>query len=280
MYDFTIITVCYNSEKTIDQTIMSVFNQKEKIQYLIIDGLSSDNTLNIAHRYKNISPENIDMEIYSERDAGIYNAMNKGILKATGKLIGIINSDDLLIDNALNIVSKTFDNEDVDAIHSNVLWKYDINGKNYFQERKGLADLSYLHDGMTINHPTLFCKKNVYDKLGLFDETYRYVADWVFCLKFIDSSIKLRYLDELLVIFSMDGVSNRFLLSRYKEIGRVYNDSFFNRNKLTTFQWSKNWARLILEGIKSYVLINVLPVLVLNKIRSFKKSKLIKKEIV
>jgi hypothetical protein len=105
----------------------------------------------------------------------------------------------------------------------------------------------------------------------VFDETYKYVADWVFCLKFIDSNIKIKYLDELLVIFSMDGVSNKFLLSRYKEIGRVYNDLFFYKNKLTTFQWSKNWARLISESLKSYIVIKVLPLSLRNKISSFRK---------
>lgn len=278
MYDFTIITVCYNSEQTIENTIKSVFKQKEKLQYLIIDGLSSDNTLNIANKYKNLSPENIDMEVYSEKDTGIYNAMNKGILKAKGKFIGIINSDDQLIENALSIVLKAFDNEDIDAVHGNVLWKYNIDDKHYFQERKGFADLSYLYDGMTINHPTLFCKKDVYDKLGLFDETYKYVADWAFCLRFIDSNIKLKYIDELLVVFSMEGVSNKFLVSRYKEIGRVYNDLFFYRNKLTTFGWLKNYTRLISESIKSCIVIKVLPSLLRNKISNFRKRNMTNNE--
>jgi len=197
---FSIITVTYNSGKTLEQTIRSVIEKKDiDVEYIIIDGGSSDNTLDIVKKYETY--------IYywcSAPDNGIYDAMNKGIKKSTGNIIGIINSDDWYTPNALKQVDEIFSKrEDVDILHGNIK-RVELNGattilqpdikKNYREE-------------MTYFHPTFFVKKKVYNDIGCFDCKYKISADFEFFYRAKECKKNFYYLDSVLVNMRNGGIS-------------------------------------------------------------------------
>src|SRR5574344_2136444 len=121
----TIITICYNSAKTIARTIESVLSQNySDLEYLIVDGASKDNTVAIANSYKEkFAAKNISYIISSEPDHGIYDAMNKGINKSTGDVVGILNSDDYYASSdVLSVVAKTFELNNIESCYGNILY--------------------------------------------------------------------------------------------------------------------------------------------------------------
>lgn len=171
----SIITVCYNSEQTIARTFDSILHQtNQNYEYIVIDGASKDNTLQIIKEYE---PKfQGKMTYISEADQGIYDAMNKGIQKASGELIGILNSDDYYELNALEIMEREYEKQKLQGKTDIVLYgsmRSLINGKE-------MAIEFYHHDFLgkvMINHPTCFVSKSVYDKHGLFDTNYKSAAD-------------------------------------------------------------------------------------------------------
>ena len=197
----SIVTPVYNAEKTIERTILSVVNQRleSEVEYIIIDGGSKDKTLEIINRYAN----KISI-IISEKDEGVYDAMNKGILLATGDIIGIINSDDWYNDKALSTVEQTFlQNLDISIVHSPV--------KNYAEEQYFSTfmpgDLEYLPFKMTVAHPSCFVKKKVYDQVGLFNLDYSMAADYDFILRAYGNRYKFHCVDTALASFSLNGMT-------------------------------------------------------------------------
>ena len=197
----SIITVCYNSEKYIDQTIQSVINQTyDAIEYILIDGRSTDNTLSIIEKYSNQYPQLI--RCLSERDTGIYNAMNKGIAMANGELIGIINSDDWYESSAVEHAVRAYT-------------KY---GKAVYHG----IQRNYIHDEVTglqstcanqltkhmIEHPTCFIPKALYNQMGLFDDTYKYVGDYELMLRFKQKNIPFIMIEEIMANFREGGASH------------------------------------------------------------------------
>ena len=172
----SVITVCYNSEKTIRKTIESVLNQTyTNIEYIVIDGKSTDATLDAVREYSVRFGDR--MKVISEPDHGIYDAMNKGIRLAKGQLIGIINSDDYYEDSAVEDIVEAWDGSSLQILHG--LMRSIVNGKacsvvmNYSD---------WLQEKM-IQHPSCFVTKDVYDKIGLFNTGYKYVADYEFMLR-------------------------------------------------------------------------------------------------
>ena len=211
----SIITVCYNSEKTIKDTIESVLNQSySDFEYLIIDGKSSDNTLNIINSYND--PR---IKLISEKDNGLYDAMNKGIKLATGDIIGIINSDDILYDNkVLQMVIDNYDNN-TDILHGNV---------QYLDESLSKVIRDYIpgnnyKDYWCGAHPSMYIRKEVYNKIGLYNTNYKIAADYDFMVRCNISNIKYKYLNKYFVKMRYGGASNgiKGYFNNFKECVKV-----------------------------------------------------------
>lgn len=177
---FSIITVTYNSEKTICDTLESVLNQTyTNYEYIIIDGKSKDNTINIIKEYEEKFQGKL--RYISESDNGIYDAMNKGIKMAKGDLIGIINSDDWYEKDALKNIIDSYKN----CIYS-IYYGYmrTIDDKNGKEIRCTINMHEYIKDAM-INHPTVFVSKQVYEEFGMYDCRYKASADYDFIIRMV-----------------------------------------------------------------------------------------------
>lgn len=200
---FSIITVCYNSEKTIARTIKSVLEQTYKdYEYIIIDGSSLDKTFEIVNSYS--SKFLGKLQVISEPDQGIYDAINKGINLAKGRVIGIVNSDDWYEKETLEIVAAHYEPSD-DCILYGLL--------RYLRGGKEFMILSYNHEFLherMINHPTCFVPKNIYKKVGTYELKYQLAADYDFLLKCKEKGFKFRHLPFILSNMSMEGNSKEY----------------------------------------------------------------------
>ena len=204
----SIITVCYNSEKYIRDTIESVLNQTyPNIEYIVIDGESTDSTLEIVKEYEPKFEGR--MRWISESDEGIYDAMNKGIKMAQGDIIGILNSDDWYEQDAVKAVVEQFDlDPQVDFVHGEMA-RYDNQGKLESIYGKKSDWFSFI-DQAPFNHPTCFSKKEVYQKVGLFDTRFDTAADYDFMLKVRQSErVKAKFLPKILTNFRKVGITSK-----------------------------------------------------------------------
>ena len=201
----SIITVCYNSEATIEETILSVISQKtEDIEYIIIDGASNDETINIVNKYK----DKIDI-IVSEKDRGISDAFNKGIERASGEFIGIINSDDQFLPGAFN---QFFDEVkgDTDIFFGNGIRLFpDGSCKKYMSN----PNEEELHNSMPFVHPSTIVRKSAYEKYGKFDICYRYVLDRACLLNMLNGGAKFQYSEGFYSVYRMGGESDKSYLT-------------------------------------------------------------------
>ncbi|WP_010255426.1 glycosyltransferase family 2 protein [Treponema primitia] len=214
MFKISIITVTLNSELTLENTILSVINQKDvNIEYIIIDGNSSDDTLKIIEKYR----DSIAL-IISERDDGIYDAMNKGIKYATGEFLLFLGSDDILANvNVISNVSKSID--DLNAVYY---------GDSYFFKR------NILHSGIfcelklfniNICHQSIFYPKSIYKK-NIYNIKYKYLADYDYNLK-IYKTTRFYYINMLITLFNDEGSCDKnidkfFLKDKTKIILNIY----------------------------------------------------------
>lgn len=200
-YKVTIITVVYNGAKTIEQTILSVLGQTyTNIEYIIIDGMSTDGTQEIIEKYaKSISC------FVSEKDDGIYDAMNKGIALATGKIVGIINSDDWYAPDAIEKVVRFFRHHEVELVYGNGFFVYSDGSEIPFT----LYPLETMWYQMAIVHPSVFIKKEVYEKFGSFCLDYKLSADYDLLLRLYSQDVKFGYIDSVLSYFRSGGLGEK-----------------------------------------------------------------------
>jgi len=207
MTTVSIITVCYNSEKTIEQTLQSVTSQNyPHIEYIIIDGGSSDNTLNIIEKYR----DKIHLVI-SEKDDGIYHAMNKGIKQAKGDVIGLLNADDLYSDQeVISRIANAFYNPAIDACYGDLIYFSDHAPNKivrYWQSRDFTPGL--FSRGWSPAHPTFFVRKSIYEKHGVFDTSYSMGNDVELMMRLLEKDrIQCAYIPQVLVKMRLGGVSN------------------------------------------------------------------------
>lgn len=201
----TIITVCFNSAKTIRQTIESVLNQTyTNIEYILIDGKSTDNTVAIIQEYAPLfAAKDITYRWISEPDNGIYDAMNKGVKLATGEWIGIINSDDWYEPDNCAIIHEHLHLQNTILYGKIKYWKN--NCPLFIRENE---NINLLNKGMVIPHPTVFIPKAIYEKIGLFDVKFKIAADWEFMIRAWNSKINFYYIESLNANFACDGVSS------------------------------------------------------------------------
>ena len=167
----SIITAVKNDEKFIDKTINSIINQNLPIEYIVVDGNSNDSTLEIIKKYKN----KIDL-IISEEDTNLYDAMNKGIKNATGDIIGICNSGDVILENKLKIVLEEFKTKNLDFVFATVKRNYTGGTiiKYGFNEKK----IYYNFDFATCHSTGFYLKSSVQKELGTYDTNFKCSADY------------------------------------------------------------------------------------------------------
>lgn len=229
--NFSIITVTYNSAATLRDTLQSVLTQSySNIEYIIVDGVSKDGTVDIIKEYE---PQfNGRMRWISEPDKGLYDAMNKGFRMATGDVIGIINSDDLLAEpDAVEKAMRCFDeNPDVDAVYANLYYVAQNDTSKIVRHWISGKQRPFRY-GWHPAHPTFYVKREVYQQYGLFDLEFKFAADFELMLRLIEKEhIKLFYLPEPLVRMRLGGTTSKNLTNIKK--GNIECIKAFRKNGL------------------------------------------------
>jgi glycosyltransferase involved in cell wall biosynthesis len=211
----SIITAVKNGEKYIKKTIESVISQTYKnIEYIIIDGFSTDKTLDIIKKYEDV----IDYCV-SEKDNGISEAFNKGIKLSNGELIGIINSDDWYEPNTVEKVVKVYKSDkNIGIIHGDL---------RFFKDNVPLFVISphnnpqKIWTDMIYNHPTCFVKKDIYIKYGMYNEKYKYAMDYELLLRFYINGVKFYYINDILANMRYEGKSDKNAIKALKETREI-----------------------------------------------------------
>lgn len=238
----TVITVVFNGEQYLEETILSVINQTyDNIEYVVIDGGSTDGTLNIIKKYE----DKIDYWV-SERDNGIYNAFNKGISLVMGGFVGIINADDYYARNAVQtVVEEHLKNPGIDIFYANM---YLYNEK--FGEKKLIRpkSLKEIENEMCLNHPTCFIKNDLY-KVYRFDEKLSLAADFDLIVYFYIHSYSFGYIDKVFAHMRDSGASSGYFISAYETY-------FVIRKYFGFYKASKVYLkRIVKKIIKSIVVL-------------------------
>ncbi len=177
----SIITPTFNSEKTIERNARSIVNQSYKhFEHIIVDNDSKDNTINIINKVYGGYNLLQNLTVISEKDEGISEAFNKGIKKSAGDIIGILNSDDEYFNETVfERVAKAFGDSRILFTHGNIFFNDIKYGSNI---RKPL--LCPVNTAMPYNHPSMFFRKEIYEKYGLFDESYKYAMDYALVINY------------------------------------------------------------------------------------------------
>ncbi len=204
----SIITITYNSSATVEDTLRTVVSQDyPNLEYIIIDGKSKDKTLQIVEKYKHGITT-----IISEKDKGLYDALNKGINHATGDIIGMLHSDDLYANDQVisNVVKKFEEDSSTEGVYADLVFvnRNDVN-KVMRTWNSGEYEEDAFVKGWMPPHPTFFVRKECYEKFGGFNTELKLSADYELMLRLIHKNkIKLAYLNEVIVKMRMGGVSN------------------------------------------------------------------------
>ena len=221
----SIITITYNSAKTLPNTFQSVLSQTyPHIEHIIVDGDSTDGTRELIETYaKKVQKEDEqhikEVRWVSEKDNGIYNAINKGIEMATGDVIGFVHSDDMLYSSdSIEHIANAFVSSDVDVVYGDL--QYCKGDKVVRRWKSNAYNPCALKYGWMPPHPTVYCKREVYERVGLYDEWFRISADYDMMLRIFRAGYQSLYIPEVLVCMQIGGASNKnasALLSKTQE---------------------------------------------------------------
>jgi glycosyltransferase involved in cell wall biosynthesis len=215
----SIITVCFNIAGMIEDTIKSILSQDYvDIEYIIVDGASTDGTLDIIKKYKN----NI-VKVISEPDNGIYDAMNKGLSSSTGDIVATLNGDDIYAEKTtVSRMVEFIQNNGLDAAYGDMVY-FDRHDPGHVKRywRPGPYKKGAFYHGWVIPHPTFFCRKEIYEKFGYFNDTLQIAADFELMLRLVEKhQIKIAYLPKVIVKMGTGGKANvlRGMIQGNKEI--------------------------------------------------------------
>jgi glycosyltransferase involved in cell wall biosynthesis len=200
----TIITVVYNNDNYIAETINSVLAQSyNNIEYIIVDGGSTDRTLEIIRQYE----AKIDYWI-SESDRGLYDAMNKGIALASGEIIGILNSDDLYFPDTVATVVKAYQKQQQPCVIYGNMLKFADNFTHTSLHQGNLTDSAFKTATISINHPTCFVHQTLYKNFGGFQQEYEVGADRELMMRFHSQDVTFIHIEETLAKFRLGGTTS------------------------------------------------------------------------
>ncbi len=246
----TIITVCYNSFNSLEKTFQSVLRQSfHGFEYIVVDGGSNDGTVDLIKKYESIfSSSGIDFSYISERDNGIYDAMNKGIILASNQWIEFLNSGDIYSkeDILLNVVG-ALESSDSDVVYGDYFY---VDGfrKKYFASQ----EIDKITEGMVLGHESLFVRKSVHSEC-LYSEKYKIASDYELLLKLFLNGHTFRHIPIPIIVFFADGISSTKSSLAYMETQqiRIENGLIFD---------DKNTKRIISREAKRIRLYNeILP---------------------
>ena len=241
-YLLTIITICYNSGKTIEKCIKSVIEQlTNEVEYLIIDGKSKDNTMEIINKYKD------SVRVISEKDTGIYNAMNKGIANAKGKYIIFMNSDDQLRKDAISTILRSV-KTDKDCYYGDTQTHYIANGKDYSRIEIAGEKLELLKKDPIYYHQSFWCTKEAMEKVGKFDESYRIAADWELMVKLYNRGCSFEHVNFVVSDYYFGGMSAKWHVGERHRV-RKNNNLYKVFDKYIFRDFLKALKNLILDKI-------------------------------
>ena len=215
---FSIITPTFNSRKFLEETIESVLYQEDAdFEYIIVDGGSTDGTLDIIKRH---AEKDSRICWLSEPDEGIADAFNKGISIAKGEIVGIINSDDSYLPETLRLVAESaVSHPDCEVFHGDIV-RLDQTGKELFVLKPLNVETSVWRE-MPVNHPATFVRRQAYDKIGGFDVALRYAMDYDMVLRLYNAGCRFCYIEESLAAMRYGGASDASFVKGLLEVFNV-----------------------------------------------------------
>lgn len=231
----SVITITFNSAATLEETILSVTSQDyPDLEYVIIDGGSTDGTLDIIRKYQ----DKIQI-VVSEPDRGISDAFNKGIAQATGEIVGIINSDDILLPAALQKVADLYDPK-VDVYSGHILF-WDVDTDETFPSYPDVA-FDTLRLQYNVAHPARFIRKDAYERYGLYREDLRYMMDIELLCRFYKQGASFLLVDSPLAKFRIGGTTNDSIYKK-KEDYRAFVQSFGG----SSWDFRRIWMQAVIK---------------------------------
>ena len=232
----SVITASYNSANTIEDTLESVKSQNfNNIEHIIVDGCSSDNTLDIIESRKDCFAE-----VISEPDKGIYDAFNKALTRVSGDVVAILNSDDVFYDDkVLALVAEIFNKTECDIVYGDLVFvkQHDLHSVVRFWKSSKFIQGSF-KDGWHPPHPSFFVRKSVYDEFGNFDTTIAVAADFEFMLRLLEiKRLKSEYIPRVLTRMRVGGHSQKIksIITGAKSIKKAFHKNEIEINIIRYF---------------------------------------------
>ena len=257
----TIITVVFNGEKYLEQTIKSIASQTyQNIEYIIIDGGSTDKTLDIIRQHE----VKIDRWI-SQSDRGLYDAMNKGIALARGEIIGILNSDDLYLENAVLEVVREYQKIQQPCVIYGDMYKFADEDRAVSLHRGNLSDRAFETASIIINHPTCFVHRSLYE-IGTFNLEYEVGADRELMMSFHSKNVPFIKLNRTIAKFRLGGTTSNQRLSSIVNREIVQEYKLLNTYKIARTRIAKVLLRKTVPSFRKWVFYQLLGEKLTNQI--------------